>query len=276
MRGSYLLICAILLAVVVLLNLPLPASMRLRAATRDGVAPFQNVMSLVLHKGLNMFTFVSRARDAVDEKETMLSEIARLRTQLKRSESLRRDNDELRKMVAFRRRQPHELRLCEVVTRGGASGWWQTVTINRGRNDRLVPNLTVITTKGLVGRIGDTSRRTSTVLLITDPACKVACRISRTGAFGVVKGTGVAFNGDRALEMLCAVQPLDMEYISRDHELRRDDVAVTSGLGGVFPEGLVVGRVLDASADPSGLYQRAALQPAADLAALRYVFVIEQ
>ena len=76
--------------------------------------------------------------------------------------------------------------------------------------------------------------------------------------------------------MLYAPSPCRMDYISREDEIWGHDEVVTSGLGGVFPEGLLVGYVKKVDIDPSGLYQRADVIPAAELGKLRYVFVVLQ
>ena len=274
MRGSHILVWTVILAVVLLLNLPLPSSLRVKAGTRDGISPFQNVLSFVLDRGRRSITFFSNDAMGVEEKAHLLTEIAELRYQLDQTEFLRRDNDELRKMVDFRRRLPRTLRLCEVISRGDVGGWWQTVALNKGSDEGIEVNSPVITTRGLVGRIVSVSRQTSTVLLITDPGCRVSGRISGNNAFGIVTGTGIAFRGDPSIEMLAASEPLGMSYVSRDYEIRSGDAVVTSGLGGIFPEGLVVGYVLKSADDPSNLYQRLTVAPAANLAVLRYVFVI--
>ena len=67
-----------------------------------------------------------------------------------------------------------------------------------------------------------------------------------------------------------------MDYIPRDQKIFENDEVMTSGLGGVYPEGLVVGTVSRMDMDPSGLYQRADVVPSADLSDLRYVFVVLQ
>ena len=76
--------------------------------------------------------------------------------------------------------------------------------------------------------------------------------------------------------MLFSVKPCRMDYISTDQEIRRDDEVVTSGLGGVYPEGIVLGHVTRVEVDPSGLYQRADIVPKANLGGLRYVFVVKK
>ena len=75
--------------------------------------------------------------------------------------------------------------------------------------------------------------------------------------------------------MLFAVQPCRMDYIEKDAPLVVGEKVITSGLGGVYPKGLAVGRVVGSELDRSGLYQRAKIAPAADLRDLKYVFVVD-
>jgi rod shape-determining protein MreC len=65
-----------------------------------------------------------------------------------------------------------------------------------------------------------------------------------------------------------------MDYISKDKPVLKGDDVVTSGLGGVYPEGLVVGKVVESETDPSKLYQRADVVPAVPIGSLKYVFVV--
>jgi rod shape-determining protein MreC len=76
------------------------------------------------------------------------------------------------------------------------------------------------------------------------------------------------------LEMLYAARPCVMEFIPREHEVSEGDEVVTSGLGGVYPEGLSVGSVAKTEMDSSGLCRRADVTPASDISSLRYVFVV--
>jgi len=264
-----------ILAIVVVLNLPLSMSMRIKAGSRDNIAaPFQNVMSLLLNKGREVILFLGKAREAVGENERMLEELAVLRERIRSLEAIERENEDLRDLFNFSSRSECKLILCKVITRGDISGWWQTITLNKGTDSGIARNMAVITTEGLIGRTMDVSRRTCDVLLISDPSCKVACRISRMGAVGIVRGTGISVKGDTRLEMLSSLGRWRMEYISMDEEMRIHDKVVTSGFGGVYPEGLLVGYVIKKDIDQSGLYQSAEIVPAAEMRTLRYVFVV--
>ena len=274
MRVRTYLICVILLAVLILLNLPMPTSMYIKTGSRGNLAPFQNLMSFFLMKiPRTMASFVDSGK-ALGEQQKMMEEIANLRQEIQGMKALEADNKDLREQLGFRSISKRKLVLCEVVARGDASGWWQTITLNRGSEDGIRPGMAAVTTDGLIGRTTETARRTCDVLLITDPNCKVGCKLVRTGAYGIVRGGGVAAIGATKLEMFCAAaQPCSMDYISKEHPALQGDEVVTSGLGGTYPAGLLLGRVEGARIDPSKLFQQADIVPAAQLSSLKYVFV---
>jgi rod shape-determining protein MreC len=274
MRARTYIICAILLLVIVLLNLPVPASLYIKTGSRGNLAPYENIMSFLFRKVPQALASFVDTSKAMGEKQKLIEEVANLRYQLQNVKDLQKDNEDLRKQLGFKSASPHKLVLCEVVARGDASGWWQTITVNRGGDDGIRPNMAVVTTDGVVGRTAETARHTCDVLLITDPNCKIGCKLVRTGVCGIVKGRGVAVIGATKLDMFSAVQPCNMDYISKDKPVLKGDDVVTSGLGGVYPEGLVVGKVVESETDPSKLYQRADVVPAVPIGSLKYVFVV--
>ncbi|MFC1497091.1 rod shape-determining protein MreC [Verrucomicrobiota bacterium] len=264
----------VLLGVVILLNLPPPVSWRVKSGTRDNMVPFQNVMMLIINKARDGVLFVKKARTVLDNEAKVMEELVMLREKERSMKELKRENEDLRKQIGFSKRSKHKLVCCEVATRGDISGWWHTITLNKGTDEGVKRNMAVITTKGLIGKTIGVSKHTADVLLITDPNCRVACKFSRTGSFGILCGAGVSAKGKSALEMLASVKPCKMSYMSKDDEIWGYDEVVTSGLGGIFPEGLLVGNVTGSSVDSAGLYQRADILPAAELGALKYVFVV--
>ncbi|MCK5850884.1 MAG: rod shape-determining protein MreC [Kiritimatiellae bacterium] len=269
------LICLILLAVVVLLNLPLPVSMRIKSVSRDDFAPFQNIMSLIISKVRRQASYLTDTGRILDEKRKMILEITNLRYKLKQLETLDSENEKLRKHLNFARGQEHRLIMCEVIGRGGASGWWRTLTVNMGSNEGIRPNMAVTTLEGLVGKTLEVTKLTSSVLLITDPNCKISCKFVRTGSFGIIKGLGMDAFGKSKLDMLCRMPECGADYVSADKRIIKDDVVVTSGLGGTYPEGLLIGRAVNAQMDSSRLYQQVDIVPALDMNSLKYVFIVD-
>ena len=274
MRSRTLIVAGALVTVLILLNLPAPTALRLKMTSRDNLAPFQSVMSFLLDRTLRLGSHIAEAGRASEEREQLLTEVATLHEQVRRLQTLERDNEELRELLALKNTHRYKLVVCEVASRGDAGGWWQTMMLNKGSEDGIAADMAVITTRGLVGRTAEVSRHTATVLLITDPTCRVSCKLARTGALGITRGGGVSVGGDARMAMFYSSKPYRMDYISKDQKIFENDDVVTSGLGGIYPEGLPVGSVVKTDIDPSGLYQRADVIPSADMSALRYVFVV--
>ncbi|GBD30461.1 Cell shape-determining protein MreC [bacterium HR32] len=98
------------------------------------------------------------------------------------------------------------------------------------------------------------------MLLVTDPRSSVGVLVRTSREAGLVEGQGT--------------EVLRLRYLSRSAVLREGDVLVSSGLGGVFPRGLVVGTVVSVSRPVGALFQEAQVRPAADLSRLEEVLVI--
>lgn len=274
MREKRFVFWLIALLIVVALNLPLPAALAVRAGLRDNIAPFQNTMSLVIHRARGWLSVVGRTAKVLDEKEALQIDISRLRSRVQRLEQFEVENQMLRRQLGFSVLSPRRLLLCEVVARGDMSGWWQTLRLNKGSDDNVAAGLAVIGIDGLIGRTVSVSKHSCDVLLITDPSCKVSCKVARNGVFGIMRGAGALLSSDVSLEMLAAANPCELDYVSTSHELQPRDVIHTSGMGGVFPEGLPVGRVGKVRMDGSGLYQQAEVIPSANIGSLKYAFVV--
>jgi rod shape-determining protein MreC len=275
-RGNRVLGGLVLLAIIILVSVPITVELRLRAAARDSAVSSQTVLTLMDERVRAVLTFLFRAREAVVKHDAMLDEVARARHELRHHKTLEQENRLLRRMMGFKESSAHGLLLGRVIARGGTSGWWQSIRINRGSDDGVQPNQAVISVDGLVGKTTTVTRHTSDVLLITDPANRVACRLERTGDLGVTRGLGTGLSGKSDFEMVLAAQPCTMDYVDKDAEILVGDRVVSSGLGGTYPGELLLGTVLEFEKDPSGLYQRLKVRPAADLARLHYVWVVNE
>jgi len=161
------------------------------------------------------------------ERRALQAEIARLRDRMRTLEGFELENQVLRRQLGLAILSERDLLLCEVVARGDMSGWWRTIRINKGLDDGVREGMAVTAVEGLVGRTFSVSRHTCDVVLVTDPNCKIAARCPRTGALGIVRGAGIRLSGDTPLEMLAAVRPCQMDYVSRAHVLKPGDEVVT-------------------------------------------------
>ena len=249
-------------ALLLVFNLPESAARGTKTAVRELLAPYHSAVS-----AMGRWTPGRHAPEISSDSAAVQA------ANLQRLAALEKENDELRRLLGFSRRQPFRLTSCEVIARDGETGWWRSVRLNRGAREGIETNDVALTEAGLLGVVREVTPHTAEVLLISDPGCRIAVRCARTRDFGLMQGGGVLRHGGD-MDMLLSVEPGEMTYIPRESGIREGDEIVTSGLGGVFPEGLVVGRVKGVQPARSGLYLNARVQPAADLARVGFVLVI--
>lgn len=238
-------------------------------ATHNIQATFFQAISPFLKTGSGLERQIRSVRAGLKSLEELERENAALRVEnrsLKATNEALRDVEHevnrLRHALNYRERSFFRLVPAEVVSRD-SSTWWRTVTINRGSADGLGPEMPVLTDEGLVGRTTTVSENISVVLLISDENCRVAATVEGTREQGIVTGERVA----GSLSPL-----LDLNYLSKQAELKDGQKVYTSGVGGVFPSGLFLGTIK--SFKIRALDSQAKLAPAVDLAKLEDVFVV--
>ncbi len=186
------------------------------------------------------------------------TENSRLRGELQRVEEVRLQNERLRELLAFIDDVDRPALPAQVIGED-ASNWARTIVIDKGTRAGLRDGLPVVAAEGVVGRIIKTAPNSSRVLLITDASSAVAALIQRTRTRGVARGRG---------------SELSLNYALRSADIKVDDLLVTSGMGGVFPKGLTLGRVAEVNRDDFGLFQRIEVEPAADFSHMEEVMVL--
>lgn len=263
-RKSWIFWLGLGVMILITLNFPSPVSRALKHATRDLLAPLQELgasYSIRLRGAGNAI----RGWGGLPEKNAELQqEVMLLRQKMTELDELREQNFSFRKQLGFQKRQDRELIAATVLARD-ISGWWQTVRIKHNGSPLIQRDRAVINDQGLVGRVSDVSGRTADVLLLSDPACRVAVQIGDKGAFAILSGQGLSWKG----RILCK-----LTFIDKNITIDRGDAVHTSGLGGVFPKGIKVGTIETVTLDQNGLHQTAEVVPSADLSQLDVVFVI--
>jgi rod shape-determining protein MreC len=170
------------------------------------------------------------------------------------------ENRRLRELLSLRNRLPVNTLAGEVIARDWG-GWVRSLTVNRGRGDDVKRLTAVISTQGLVGRVVEVRPSASIVQVLTDPSSTVGAHAMRTRTPGIVEGDPRG--------------SLRFKYMAREGAgLAVDDVIVTSGLGGLFPRGIPVGRVRAIDDRGSALFHYAVLVPVVDFARLDEVLLV--
>lgn len=151
------------------------------------------------------------------------------------------------------------------------TAWYQTLTLNRGSQDGVAVNDPVVAHLGLVGKVVSVSPATCEVLLILDSEGQVSALVRGStgeGTFGIVQGT---FKSSSRLDASGTLQML----FKRDDTVNNGDLVLTSGLGGVYPKDIPIGKVTDVHLDPSGLLKTAYIEPVIDFDALEEVYIVK-
>jgi rod shape-determining protein MreC len=207
---------------------------------------------------------VHNYRHLLAENERLKQQLAAAGTLEARLAELRQENYRLREMLNFRERSKHELLPAEVIARE-ASGWFQTMTINKGISHGVRPAMAVVTSDGLVGSVLSSSPVSAQVLLLTDSRRAVSALVQRSREPGEV---GVVESAPGRPGYLIMVN------LPRNANIQPGDTVISSGLGDFFPKGLVIGYVLETGEDEFDLTRYALLQPAANFNRLEEVFVV--
>lgn len=189
-----------------------------------------------------------------------------LRRQLAELQHQRAENQQLRALLQIKQAAPWRTVGARVIGRD-ASNWWKSIQIDRGSDDGVRPDLPVLSATGLVGKTISVTRGESRVLLLLDASCKIGALLETTRDPGIVGGARTALAREPRLEM---------SFVDRKINVKVGDGVYTSGLGGIFPRGILIGTVTGADLDPQGLYQNIELKPAADFHRLEEVMVITQ
>ncbi|MBX3250071.1 MAG: rod shape-determining protein MreC [Myxococcales bacterium] len=198
------------------------------------------------------------------DNDRLRAENDRLREETRLLRVQAAENERLRDLLQLRARLGGEPLSAEVVTRD-ISPFFRVMRLrlDRGARDRVRAGMPVVGAQGLVGQVRRTSGRYADVLLTVDQESAVDVIIQRTGARGMLRGTG------ETNRYLCR-----MQYLRRDEEVEVGDEVYTSGLGRRFPPAILVGRVVRVERQEFGLYQEVEVAPSVNFSSLEEVLVL--
>lgn len=237
------------------------------------------LMSRLAAEAMRPFDFVfSRAAGTIQEGQTLTRDMSAvlvenktlkaenidLRSRVFELNEQAAENERLRAMLDFRNQtKALELKLAAVVGRDPGTLNY-SIRINRGARDGLRPNMPIVTPKGVVGHVTEVYSTTSKVKLMIDPSSAAAAMVQRqqSRAIGIVEG------------MAAPVVGIRMKNLTRDADVVKGDKIMTSGFGGIYPKGLLIGEVTDVADDEGGLLKHAMVKPMIEYDRLEEVFVI--
>jgi rod shape-determining protein MreC len=242
-----------------------PAAVRqLHGLLTEAMVPVQEQVREVSNRIRAASVYFRDLSELRAENEALKRKVEDLTVQLVALQEVAAENRLLREQLQMGQRYlPLGMTGAEVEARvvGAEPGnLIRAISIVAQSGVQLLPDMPVVTGRGLVGRVVRSYGNKATVLLITDPNSAIAALVQRTRAQGLVRGQ---LDGT-----------LLLDEVGKDSEVQEGDVVVTSGLGGVFPRGIVIGQVSRVIERDTALFKQAIVSPSVDFGALEIVLVL--
>lgn len=234
---------------------------------KEAVGAGQSVFSRPAHFVTGVFDNIDSLINTFEENRLLkarLEEFAGVQAEVT---DLRSENEELKELVDKEEDLREYNPIQAVVIARNPDQWEEKIILNRGTNHGVKENMAVMTAGGLIGKVTIVTPTTSTVELVTtqNPNYRVSAMVlGEDDVFGLIEG----YDAER--------RELLLKRIDFSVDLKEGDQVVSSGLGGIFPKGIVIGEITEVTIDEFGLTKLAYVKPAADFSMLNHVVIADR
>ena len=222
-------------------------------------APFQKLIKQTTKSTEELWLNYFRLVDVHQENTQLKNEIHELKMANSRYRELLATQERIEELLQFKQTINRPVLAAQVIGLD-PTGWFKSVIIDKGKWAGLRIDMPVVNAFGVVGRVVSVSSNYAKVLLIIDQNSAVDCLVQRSRDRGMLKGL---------MSEICK-----LDYVAKSNDITMGDIVVTSGLGGVFPKGLPVGRILDVKEISGELFKDIKIRTAVDFSKLEEVLVI--
>ncbi len=227
------------------------------------ISPIQRVGAAVVRETKSFAVNIISSGKNARENEKLKEEIASLNDQLRMVEGYKTENEKLRSMLQLAEsRSDFESTAANVIGRS-ISELHSTITIDKGTRHNIKKNAVVYTAEGLVGRVSEVGYNFAKVQTIFDAESAVSAICLRSGDMGIVEGSSLATGG------ICT-----MNYIDKSAKTVVGDMVETSAAGGIFPQGILIGKITQIKEDSRALTLSAVVETSVNPNSLDKVLVI--
>lgn len=229
------------------------------------IQPVQSFAAKASNGIISFVQNVFKTSDADKELEQLQVRMAQLEQAADENAKLKAENERLKKLLNYVETLENYEYVTAVVTGNSQGVWFETFTINAGRNKGIEKDMPVVCAEGLVGRVIEVGANWSKVTAIIDPSSEVSVMVERTRDIGVVRGSFSATSDNQ----------LELYFLPSGFDLVPGDKIVTSGMSSIFPKTITVGTVSEVTRrSAEGSQSNAIIEPAVDFGHLEEVLVL--
>ena len=229
------------------------------------MSPIKGAANALTKQAEQYYSYMFRYEALAAENEALRAQIANMEDTARKADSVTRENERLRQMLNLKSvHEDYDIVDANIIS-WSSTDWTNYITISRGSNAGIAADMCAITATGqVVGLVTSVGPNYAVVKTVLDSTLEISCIIASSGYNGMVKGGYYDYN---------AMNHLIMDYLPSNAIIRNKDQVVTSG-STVYPRGLIVGHIVDAGFDDTGVAKYAVLEPAAEIASLEQIFII--
>ena len=227
-------------------------------------SPIKSGCAYIAHSIESARDFIWDMRAYKEDNKRLEAEIIKLKQEVRDVSAYKEENEGLEKLLQLKSSTGDYSSVAASVISYSQSDWYRAIEINKGTMSGINVGCAVITPEGVVGTVTEAGPSYAIVTTILDKSSVVGIKVSRTGGTGLVEG-----DDKLAEDLKCK-----LSFLDRNSQIIVGDVIETSGSGGMYPPELVIGTVVNVSANSAGALNYAEIDPAVDFAKLNHVLVI--
>lgn len=263
-KGIKFIIIILLIVGVVALSIFTPLLNKIGGVLTYCITPVQTGITVAMNKTGEFFGNFGKVNYLAEQNKLLQDEIDRMKTDNNEAVRIKKENESLKELLNIKNENYKNNSQAAIVIAKDAGNWFDVFTVNKGMSSNVNENCAVVNSKGLIGRVTNSAANSANIITIIDPNHSVSGMISRTGDL-------VQIDGDLILKKdgLCK-----MTVITENADVMIGDTVETSGVGGIYPRGIMIGIVKEFKNNEEGTGQYAVIEPYVDFQHIYEVLVI--
>ena len=230
------------------------------------LTPFRAGANALTKQSEQIYGYIFRYESLVAENEALKKQISKMEDDARQADSYYRENQRLRDALALTQTREDFVLVDAYIIAWGTTDWNSTITVSKGTNAGIETGMCAITANGeVVGLVTEVGLNYAVIKTVLDSTLEISATIASSGYNGMVSG---GYNDGRK-------DLLWMDYLPSAAVIRNNDQVVTSG-STVYPRNLILGHIVDAGYDETGVAKYAVLDPAVDIGSLEQVFILTE